>query len=66
MAESCLLLMSEYRGEEPINVGSGQDVSIGELARVISDVVGFTGELRFDPTKPNRVHLSMNSAGLRT
>jgi GDP-L-fucose synthase len=53
LAEACLFLMREYSDEGPINVGWGSDVSIGELARMIAGVVGYTGELQFDPSKPD-------------
>ncbi len=53
LAEACVFLMREYSDERPINVGWGQDISIGELAHLISGVVGFQGTLRFDPTKPD-------------
>jgi GDP-L-fucose synthase len=36
-----------------INVGSGQEVSIGELAGLVAEAVGYTGKLVFDPTKPD-------------
>ena len=36
-----------------INVGSGQEVSIGQLANLVSEVVGYQGQLKFDPTKPD-------------
>jgi len=53
LAEACLFLMREYSDERPINVGWGQDISIGELAHLIFDVVGFHGTLKLDPTKPD-------------
>jgi len=53
LAEACLFLMREYSDERPINVGWGQDISIGELAHLIFDVVGFHGTLQLDPTKPD-------------
>jgi GDP-L-fucose synthase len=53
LAEACLFLMREYSAEGPINVGWGTDVSIGELARMVAGVVGYTGALQFDPSKPD-------------
>jgi len=53
LADACLHLMRHYDEELWINVGSGSDVSIAELARIIADVVGFRGTLRFDPSKPD-------------
>lgn len=52
-ADACLFLMDHYDGEELINVGWGEDLSIRELAEVIGDAVGYTGRLRFDATKPD-------------
>lgn len=53
LADACLHLMQVYEGEQPVNVGSGVELSIRELAEIIADVVGFTGEIAFDTTKPN-------------
>jgi GDP-L-fucose synthase len=53
LAEACLLAMREYEGPEPINLGTGQDLSIAELAAAIQAVVGFGGALRFDPSRPD-------------
>jgi GDP-L-fucose synthase len=53
LADACVFLMRQYSDEPPINVGWGEDVSIGELARLVADTVGFNGELRFDPSKPD-------------
>jgi len=53
LAEACFVLMQEYEGEEWFNIGTGEDISIKDLALTIKDVVGFTGELRFDASKPD-------------
>lgn len=53
LADACLFLLERYESDEPVNVGCGEDVSIGELARLMCDVVGFKGALTFDPTKPD-------------
>jgi GDP-L-fucose synthase len=53
LAHAALFLMDSYDGEEPINVGVGYDWSIREIAEMIRDVVGFTGELEFDRSKPD-------------
>jgi GDP-L-fucose synthase len=52
-ASACLFLLEKYDSPEIINVGSGEDVSIRELAELICDVVGFEGELAWDKTKPD-------------
>lgn len=53
VADACVYLMERYESPEPINVGCGQDVSIRELADLVARVVGFTGQLRFDVSKPD-------------
>lgn len=53
LAEACLFLMNNYDEPEIINVGSGKDLSIRELALLIREVVGFKGEVVFDESKPD-------------
>ena len=53
IADACVFAMKQYENAELINVGSGEDVSIKELAETIADVVGFDGEIVWDTTKPN-------------
>lgn len=53
LADACLFLMQKYSGLEFVNIGSGKDISIKDLALLIGRVVGFTGEVRFDQTKPD-------------
>ena len=53
LAEACLFLMEHYNGKELVNVGTGEDLSIGELAALVAEIVGFTGEIRYDTTKPD-------------
>ena len=53
LAEACYTCMLNYDGAEHINVGTGEDVTIKELAHTISDVVGFMGDVEWDTTKPN-------------
>ena len=45
--------MEKYDDPEPINIGTGEDVTIKQLATIIADVVGFTGGFNWDTTKPN-------------
>ncbi|MHB8916525.1 MAG: GDP-L-fucose synthase family protein [Desulfocucumaceae bacterium] len=52
-AEAVLYLMDHYSGEEWINLGSGQEISIRDLALNICDVVGYSGEIVFDTARPN-------------
>jgi GDP-L-fucose synthase len=53
VADACLFVMDRYDDAEPINLGGGADLSIREAAEAIRRVVGYTGELRFDTTKPD-------------
>ena len=53
MANACLFLMRNYSGYEHVNVGSGKEISILELARLVADIVGFDGTVETDPTKPD-------------
>jgi GDP-L-fucose synthase len=53
MADAALFLMRHYDSPEIVNVGTGEDVSVRELAQLVRDVVGFAGELAFDPEKPD-------------
>ena len=53
LAEACYVCMQKYDEGEHINVGTGEDVRIWELANIISEVVGFSGEISWDFTKPN-------------
>lgn len=53
LAEACYICMQNYNDPEHINVGTGEDVTIKELAQTISDVVGFPGFTEWDTSKPN-------------
>ena len=53
LAEACYVCMQKYEDDEHINVGTGEDVTIKELAETIADVVGFIGDIEWDISKPN-------------
>jgi GDP-L-fucose synthase len=53
LADACVFLLEHYDGAEPVNVGCGEDITIGDLARLVTRVVGVDAELVFDPTKPD-------------
>ena len=53
LAEACYTCMQDYEGEEHINVGTGKDVTIKELAETIVDVVGYKNDYEWDTSKPN-------------
>lgn len=53
MADACVYLMQNYSQEGFVNIGSGEEISIKDLAILIKEIVGFTGEIVFDATKPD-------------
>ena len=53
VAEGVLLATEYYDGDEPVNLGSGEEISIRELAQMIAAEVGFTGDIIWDTTKPS-------------
>lgn len=52
-AEACLFLMERYSDAQIMNVGAGQEISIGELATLVAEVVGYRGAIHWDRTKPD-------------
>lgn len=53
LADACVFVMKSYSDLQFLNIGTGEDVSIGEFARVVADVVGYPGEIKFDTSKPD-------------
>lgn len=53
LAEACLHLLEHYDDPRPVNVGTGVDLSIRDLAELVADVVGYQGEIRWDTSKPD-------------
>lgn len=53
LAEACVYLMNNYSGDETVNLGTGKEVTIKELAETVKEVVGYEGNLTFDTTKPD-------------
>lgn len=53
LADACLFLMDNYDGSEIVNIGTGQDLSIKELAEKVKKAVGFSGEIKWDTAKPD-------------
>lgn len=52
-ADGCVFLLEHYSGAEHVNVGSGEELTIADLARLICDELGYQGELQFDASKPD-------------
>ncbi|KZZ83898.1 GDP-L-fucose synthase [Bacillus sp. SJS] len=53
LADACLFLMKNYEGNEIVNVGVGEDISIKELANQVKETVGYSGDIHFDTSKPD-------------
>jgi GDP-L-fucose synthase len=53
LAEACLFLMGTYNSSDIVNIGTGEDISLKELALLIKDIVGFDGNILFDESKPD-------------
>ena len=53
LANLCVLLMNHYSGNETVNAGTGQELSIAELTRLVAKTVGYEGEILWDTSKPN-------------
>ncbi|MGA3310827.1 MAG: GDP-L-fucose synthase [Xanthobacteraceae bacterium] len=53
LAEACLVVLEQYSGESHLNIGTGEDITIAGLARVVAEVIGYRGELVFDPSRPD-------------
>jgi GDP-L-fucose synthase len=53
MADACVHLMKTYSSSELVNIGTGEDITIAEFARVVARTVGYTGTIGFDPSRPD-------------
>ncbi|MCW3076644.1 MAG: NAD-dependent epimerase/dehydratase [Bacteroidetes bacterium] len=53
MADACVYLMQKYNGQQHVNIGTGSDISIKDLALLIQKIVGFRGEIKHDLSKPD-------------
>ena len=53
LADACVHVMAHHDGNELVNIGCGEDIAIAELARLVANVVGFSGALEFDTSKPD-------------
>lgn len=53
LADACVFLMNRYSDSEIVNIGSGTEVSIKELARLVQETVGYTGKILYDTSKPD-------------
>lgn len=53
LADACIFLMNHYSGNETVNVGTGKELSIRELTALVAAIIGYTGAIRWDLTKPD-------------
>lgn len=53
LADACIFLMNHYSGNETVNVGTGKELSIRELTALVAAIIGYTGTIRWDLTKPD-------------
>ena len=53
LAEACILVLERYSGELHLNIGTGEDITIADLARRIAQVTGYRGEITFDQSRPD-------------
>ncbi len=53
LANLCVFLMNSYSGNETVNAGTGRELTIKELTELVAKVIGYEGEIRWDPSKPN-------------
>ncbi len=53
LGDACVYLMNNYSGNETVNIGTGKELTIGELAETVKKVVGFEGEIKYDTSKPD-------------
>ncbi|QDP26921.1 GDP-L-fucose synthase [Bradyrhizobium cosmicum] len=53
MADACVHLMKTYSGAELVNIGTGEDITIAEFARVVAEIVGYSGDIAFDSSRPD-------------
>lgn len=53
IGDACIFLMNNYSGNAPINMGTGEEISISDLARLVKKIIGFAGDIVFDAAKPD-------------
>lgn len=53
LADACVFLIKNYVGGDVVNIGSGQEITIRELARLVADIVGYRGRIVFDASRPD-------------
>ena len=64
LAEACIFLMDNYDDEGWVNIGTGSDLRIKDLATIVADVIGYKGEIKWDKTKPDGTPRKLLNIGL--
>ena len=55
MADGIMHILENYKEKSPINLGTGEEVTIEKLSKIISKIIGYTGKINFDKTKPDGI-----------
>ena len=66
LAELCVFLMQNYHGNETVNAGTGKEITIKALAELVASVVGYTGTIRWDASRPNGTPRKLLDVGKAT
>ena len=64
LAEACIFLMDNYDDEGWVNIGTGSDLKIKDLATLVADVIGYKGEIKWDKNKPDGTPRKLLNVGL--
>ena len=64
LAEACIFLMDNYDDEGWVNIGTGSDLRIKDLATMVADIIGYKGEIKWDKSKPDGTHRKLLNVGL--
>jgi GDP-L-fucose synthase len=63
LADACVFVLEHYSGEQHLNVGSGEEVTIAQFAGLVADVIGYQGKLEFDSSRPDGVPRKLLDSG---
>jgi len=63
LAEACVFLMNHYDEPGIVNIGTGEDIRIADLARMVADIIGFCGDIVYDITKPDGTPIKLLDVG---
>jgi GDP-L-fucose synthase len=66
LADACVFALKNYSGDQFLNVGTGNDISIAEFARLVADVVGYSGDITFDTSRPDGAPQKLLDVGRMT